>query len=409
VRARLSYEEDPPFFEQEEWIVIQVTSGYAALARSHNERAVGTFLDQAVAIGVDPDFQSFLDSLNPITNDEYTNVLDMLHGAAYDAQTSTALATGSRYAAMLAERPPRCDRPVTPYRRDQPSLDPCGLRLLTPWVKGFGLFSDHDASEEDWSHAGGGVAFGADQRVPGDFILSGLVGTSRSVLDLEHGGDGSYTSLDIGAGIAWQRDPWHVRGTLVYAHGWHETYRQIDSPLFAQPDGSHESDGVTLLADGGYTFVLSPFELEPIVGLEYSHLAQGSIDESGGGVVDLEVDSRSDDLFATNAGIRAGAMLVGRGDLGAWSSGLWRSEVRASWRQVWTGHDREFDAQLAGAPGGTPSFQVETQDAQYGAILGGGISFQPEGSHTTIGIDYDAFVGEDTLAHTVLATLRVPF
>lgn len=409
VRALLSYDPSPTASR----VYVQLTSSYAALGRSHNERAVGAFLDQAVAIGVDPEFQAFLDSFDPISNAEVTSLLDRLHGAAYDAQTSVSFATTSRYADMLAERPASCDQPVSPYRLDRPSLDPCGQRRYTPWVKGFGLFTDRNGSrgEEDWSHAGGGIALGLDKRVPGDFILSGLVGGSRSVLDLDSGGDGSYTSLELGLGVGWQRAALYVRGILVYAHGWHDTYREVGYPAYARLDSDHESDAATLRVDAGYAFEFRVLELEPVLGIEYSHLAQDSIHESNGGVIDLEIDSRSDDLVASEVGVRAGSRLETRaasGNAFAWPSGTWRPELRGSWRQVWTGYDRSFDGRLAGAPGGTPSLEVQTQDAQWGAVLGGGVSFQPADTLATFGLDYGAFVGDGTTSHTVLATLRIP-
>ena len=115
---------------------------------------------------------------------------------------------------------------------------------------------------------------------------------------------------------------------------------------------------------------------------------------------------------ATNAGFRAGMTLVKYAWAGAlleWADGVWRPQVHASWRQVWTDYDRDFDARLRGAPAGTRAFEASAEDAQYGGRVGGSVSFQPYGSRNTIELGYEAFVGDGTTSHVARAMFRVPF
>ncbi len=398
------------------FVDVQLTRRFEPIGRSADEHRVGQYLDDAVAAGVSPDFQSLLDTFPALTNDQAADALDSLHGAAYDAQTSTALATATRYAHLLAQRPPRCERLVSPYRPDEASRSPCGPRGLTPWVAGFGLFADRNGSagQPDYSHAGGGIAFGVDQRFGDGFLVSGLLGTSRSALDLDNDGDGSYTSFELGLGAAWNHSGGtHLRASVGYGHGWHTTHRDVSYPGFSRLAlSSHDSDRVTVAGEVGHVFSLVGFEVEPVAAVEYTYLFQESIQESNAGVVRLDIDSRSTSFVATDTGARIGMTLVKyayMGDWLEWADGVWRPQVQAGWRQVWTGYDRDFDARLTGAPSTTPKLRVRSEDAQYGANVGGRVSFQPFGTRNSIEIAYDAFVGDRTTAHTVLATFRMPF
>jgi len=96
------------------------------------------------------------------------------------------------------------------------------------------------------------------------------------------------------------------------------------------------------------------------------------------------------------------------GDWLEWTDGVWRPEISARWRQVFSDYNRDFDARLRSAPAGTPKFNVNAYDAQYGAKVGARVSFQPNGTRNTIEIGYDAFVGDDSLSHAVIARFRIP-
>lgn len=394
---------------------VQLTSRFQPFARSRSQARIAQYLDVAVAQGPGPELQSFLDTLAPLSNGELPGAYDALHGAVYDAHTSTAFATAGVYLDLLATRPLRCEQLTSAHGRRPPSRSPCGERGLTPWVEATGAFvkRDGDRGYEDWSSAGGGVAFGADQRLGGDWIVSGLLGASRSGLDLDEDGDGSYTSFEAGIAAAWSRGGAHVRAALEYGHGWHTTHRQVSVPGYSQLAlADHDSDRVSALAGGGYSFLFLPFEVEPTASLEYSWLRERKIDETNAGPVRLDIRARENVLVATDAGLRVGATLVKEAYLGPlleWADGIWRPEIHGGWRQVWNDYDRHLSARLRSAPPGTGRYRVRSEDAQYGARFGAGVSFQPQGTRNHVSVEYDGFQGDGTTSHTVMATLRIPF
>ena len=92
-----------------------------------------------------------------------------------------------------------------------------------------------------------------------------------------------------------------------------------------------------------------------------------------------------------------------------WADGVWRPEIRGGWRQVLNDYDRASSARFREAPDGTPKFHSKSEDAQYGAELALGLSFQPQGKRSTVHVGYEAFVGNRTLVHSLKASLMIPF
>jgi subtilase-type serine protease len=394
---------------------VLIESSFSLPATTANENRVGQHLNEAAFLGPSAAFSDFLATLGTITDpEEASDALDALHPEVYDAHTSASFETGSTFSALLAARPLRCEQFVSPYQTGRPSLEPCSRKGLTPWVTGFGRYADRDGAPNfrNWSYYGGGLAFGVDHDLSPDVLLSAMLGSSRLGLDFDGDGDGSLTTFEMGLAGAWRRGDTHVRGVIEYGHGWHETHRQVDFEGFSRLALSdHESNRVTALLEAGHTFVMMPFEIEPIASLEYTYLHEESTKESNAGVVDLDLGSRSNSVIATRSGFRAAMTLVKYAYAGAlleWADGVWRPEIRASWRQVWNDYDRNVSARLDGAPARTPEFRTRSQDAQYGADLGARIGFQPFGTANTIDLSYGAFIGDRTAVHTLMARFRMP-
>lgn len=399
-----------------DFLDVRVRTTFEGPARSPNQFRVGEHLDLASQLAPSADLSAFLASLQTVTGAAAgRQALDALHPEYYDVHTSAALQTGLGYARMLARRPLRCEQLVSPQRRDLPSLEPCGERGFTPWLDAFGAYTTRSGTTDfaDWSYGGGGIAFGVDHDLSESVLLSAMLGTSRMALAFDGNGDGSVTTADVGLAGAWHRGGTHVRAVLEYGHGWHETRRHVEIPGFERLAVSeHESERVTALVEAGHAFVLAPFEIEPLAAVEYTFLKQDSLSEGGAGVVGLDLDSRSSSLVATHTGFRAGMTLVKWSYAGPWlewADGVWRPEITGSWRQVWSGYDREANARLRGAPAGTPDFRTRTQDAQWGADVGARVSFQPHESRKTIELGYEAFVGDGTVSHAAMLRFRMPF
>lgn len=396
---------------------VQVVAGisYEAPARSANQQAVGSHLDAAAQGATSPEFQSYLDSLKELDTTAAISALDALHAEIYDAHTSAAFATASAFTELLAGRPIRCERYVSPYRPNQASYPPCSKRGVVGWATGFGRYAKRDGRPgfTDWTYGGGGLAVGGDYRLGDAFLVSGMLGSSRMALGFDGNGDGSMTTLDFGGAVAWQQDGAHVRGVFEYGHGWHDTRRQVDYPGFYQLNTSdHDSDRITLAVEGGYEFRFGAIDVEPIASLEYSWLREDSTSESKKNVTALSIGSRENVLVTGDAGVRVGATIVKYGyfgDLLEWADGVWRPEVTVRWRQVFNDYDRASSARLRAAPAGTPRFRSKSEDAQYGGEFGAGVSFQPHGTRNTVHLGYDAFVGDRTQVHTLMGTVRIPF
>jgi uncharacterized protein with beta-barrel porin domain len=396
---------------------VDVTTGisYAAPARSGNQAAVGRALDTAIMGATSAAFQDYLDGLVALDTAGAIAALDALQPAVYDAHTSAAFATAGAFTDLLARRPIRCERFTSDDGRAAPSLSPCSREGWVGWATGFGAAAMRNGRPGyiDWTYGGGGLAVGADREINGDFFVSGLIGASRTALRFDGNGDGSMTTFDLGAAVAWRPGNTHVRGVLEYGHGWHDTRREVDYPGFSQLNVSnYDSDRITLLAEVGHVFRIWNIDLEPLASVEYTYLHEGSASETKNNVTALTIESRENVLIAGEAGFRIGTTLVKHGYFGnllEWADGVWRPEFSAQWRQVVNDYDRSSSAHFRSAPAGTPRFRTASEDAQYGADLEGGVSFQPYGTRNTIHVGAGAFVGNRTLVTTATATLRIPF
>lgn len=388
---------------------------YVEPARSPNQIAVGQHLDLANQGATSPDFQVYLDSLTELDTAGALEALDGLNPEVFDAHTSAALATGSTFANLLATRPIRCQRYASPHRLNEPSYAACSEQGFTGWATGFGLVAERDGRPgfADWTYGGGGLAFGADRELGDAFSISGMVGGSRTALDFDDRGDASMTTVDLGGALAWHHEGTRVRGVFEYGHGWHETRRRAPYASSSPVNTSeHDSDRITLLVEGGHEFQFGPIDVEPIAGFEYTYLNEGEANESTSSVTALAVSSRENVLIAGEIGLRVGTTLDKHGYLGdllEWADGVWRPEFSARWRQVFSDYDRASSARLRAAPAGTPSFRTTSEDAQFGAELAAGVSFQPHGTRNTVHLGYESFVGNRTLVHTIKGTFRIPF
>lgn len=387
-------------------------NSFASAALTPNQRAVALALDPIANRVPGGDMGTLIARFDSIGASYFPRGADELSPEAYDAQTSVNLAVGRRFAKLLQSRPLHCES-ETYAPLEVHSLPPCSERRVSPWGSLVGEVHERSGGSKHLGYGAdsGGVAIGVDARPADGWLLSALFGGNSGNLTVDDDfGGGNFSSLEIGAAVTALLDQTHVRAVVEYGHAWHSTGRTMWA-LQRAARGRYQSDRITAVAEVGHALRFGLLEVEPIGSLDYTHLIENGVTEQGAGSASLVIPGRSHDVLSTTTGVRLAATLFKYAYLGSsleWADGVWRPEVDVRWREFWTGARRSVDARLVGAPAGTGRFAVDAADAERGVEIAARLSFQPLRSRVTIGVGYEAFLGDGTTAHRFDAKLRVP-
>ncbi len=394
-----------------------VRFSFATAALTSNGRATGAYLDVLNGLGVTGELRTLLDGLESLDTSSYRRALTQLHPEAYDAQASATLALGERFMQLMFERPGHCIAAPGERRRDPRTNTPCRERRWEPWFAPYGQLRrrDGESGHISFRNNGGGLVFGVDRRFGKRLMLSGTLGTSRSILRVGGVGKGRLSAIDLGLFAGYTRGPLQLLGAVSYGHGWHQSYRNVRIPELVPSGtkGTFNSHRTSLRLHGDYGFDLRGWQVAPLVSLDYTSLVQSSLAESGGGALALLIDRRSDSIATLRTGIEVS---TGYHKTAYWrdlleiADGVWHPALSVRWRQVLAGSDREITARYAGAPAAAGSFTVDARAPDRGFEIGAGLDFVPKAANrVTLGVRYDTFLWQGITSHELRGDLRFSF
>jgi outer membrane autotransporter protein len=199
-------------------------------------------------------------------------------------------------------------------------------RDLTFWAQGLGGWghADSDGNAASLRSRFGGFLSGVDARF-GDTWRAGFVaGYIRSDLNVNaRSSSAGIDSVQLGAYAAGQFGAFNVRGGGSYSLDSIDTSRAMIFPGFTDKASARFHGNVgQLFGEVGYGMALGSVAVEPLAGLAYVHVRDGSFLESGG-VAALSGSSASENTGYSFVGVRAatamplanGTVLVPRGTL----------------------------------------------------------------------------------------------
>ena len=181
-------------------------------------------------------------------------------------------------------------------------------RDLTFWAQGLGGWgrTDGDGNAASLSSRFGGFLSGADARF-GDTLRAGLVaGYVRSDVDVTaRGSSAGIDSVQLGAYAAGRLGAFNLRGGASWSFDSIDTSRGIFFPGFTdKTKASFHGNVGQVFGEVGYGMALGHVAVEPLAGLAYVHLRDGSFLESGG-VAALSGASANDNIGYSWLGVRA--------------------------------------------------------------------------------------------------------
>ena len=207
-----------------------------------------------------------------------------------------------------------------PARPAGPSRD------LTFWAQGLGGWghADSDGNAASVKSRFGGFLSGADARL-GDTWRAGLVaGYMRTDLNVDdRSSSAGIDSVQFGGYAGGKLGAFNVRGGASYSYDRIDTSRAIFFPGFTDKASAHFHGNVgQVFGEVGYGMALGQVALEPLAGLAYVHVRDGSFAETGG-LAALSASSTNESTGYSTLGLRAatavplanGTVLIPRGSL----------------------------------------------------------------------------------------------
>lgn len=417
--------------------------GLEEYGETPNQSTIAAALEDALAMGMDPDIVTVFESLNVLTVDEVSSVLDSMTGESLTQFATTRLTTAERFGRSLDARirdhqwesneafltAGTRTGEASHLSADQPSpeskaifgvamlgVGPMGApsvgaatkedSWVRTWIDGSGIYGDVDgnSNESDFDYTIWGGSLGADVLLADHWVLGLAGGYANTDLDFSsRPGEGEVNTYQ-GALYAGYVDPrFHVGVSGRYAYNEMDGKREIrfgalnreaSADLDGHDYGARFEGGLNLLDIGGIVF-------QPTASVNYSHLTQDDVTESGALSLNLAIEDFDVDSLVTGVGMRV---------RGRWEIGrkIWIvPELRGRWLREFLDTDRFIEARLLGAPAGASAFQIQgVQLPRDAGSVGLTWSVITDSAWRVVG-SYDAVLNEDLVQHTGSITLSL--
>jgi outer membrane autotransporter protein len=406
----LGYDANSAYFT-----LLNSDANYVDVAQTHNQFALGTYLDQ-VAPSANGDLSAVFGQLDTLNADQARNAYSQMDGDFHGSlgqvgvQNTTLILyqLNNRLAAgLLSGDAERYDQasgyngasaPVVLVRCENA---PGGIQLLSratpphePWIgwsMGYGLGGNvqSNGNVSGINYGMGGMLAGIGRYLDDSTLFGfygGYVGTSVSARDLNQSGSisggqfGSYLRGDDGFNYytvigGFEFDGYRTRRSIAFGG--------INTAATANYSGwqgyAYGERGVTF---GGPRLALQPFGA-----LQYVYLRQNSFNEDGAGVLNL--DGRGSDANSLRTFVGGRALFRPHSRLSP--------QVRAAWVHELLSTSSIVNAHFGAVGGGAFAVQGLSLGRDW-ALVGGGLNWQLSGGWSLWG-NYDAMVNARQVFH----------
>jgi len=398
--------------------LVQNASQLDDYAQTPNQRATAPALDQLLDSG-SPDALDIQESLTILTASQVPSVLNQVAGESLGAFTNPRLANADAFGQALSRR-----FTANAYRTGARDPDPAlgtapGQRLGAAgaaggrddqapgaggWLDAGGLFSRRaGGADASTIHSdSGGLAVGFDSPLPGreNWRLGVGFGYTRYSLDGNRGLSAEGNTYQAALYGSWEGERAYAGLAGRYAYTDMETDRRIVFEDIDRRAGARSSgqEGGFLAEAGMLLGEPTRLAYRPMVRLQYDHLGQGAIRESGAGDLSLATQSGSFDSWRTTLGARITTLFTLNGQFGI------QPEFRAGWTHDFGDLARPVVASFYNVPGATPFITTGAQADPDQLFVGTGY-LMSIAEVPLVGLDYDYYTGSGYHLHVVSAQL----
>jgi outer membrane autotransporter protein len=323
--------------------------GFAAVAQTRNQRAVATALDRGPV--TNPLIIAVLNQTVAGARQAFDALSGEVFGSVHNAQAQEAqfarsamlgrmrqssyagipgdlgaLAFGGPALAYAAGDTISADSAGAAYATKAAPGARAPSRNLTFWAQGLGGWghADSDGNAASLKSRFGGFLSGVDARFGETWRAGFVAGYMRSDLNVDaRASSAGIDSVQLGGYASGRVGAFNVRGGASYSLDSIDTSRTIVFPGFADKASARFHGNVgQVFGEVGYGMAFGNVAVEPLAGLAYVHVRDGSFLESGG-VAALSGSSANENTGYSFVGVRAatlvplanGTMLIPRGTL----------------------------------------------------------------------------------------------
>jgi uncharacterized protein YhjY with autotransporter beta-barrel domain len=410
--------------------VVSSVNSFATVARDPLAMELAQHLDTLVSAHPSLLSGAFIRALREFqTTDRsnYQRIFESLSPGIYDADTITTFSITRQYVRTLQQRLQlvrdnlRSSEVKSQAQASQPVLlafngsnqqlgqfltnreEAALYRRLGVWLQGFGQWGSQDMvngfSGFDYSLAG--TAAGLDYALTKRLVVGANFGYGYTNLDQDNSfASGNINSLYGSLYGTYFGERAYLEGVLSYGHHKYNNQRLISiGPLQRVAESDHTGNSFFLFMEGGYTWPVQNWNLQPYASVFYTYLDEGSFQESGARGLDMQVDARQTNSVVSEMGLRLARPIKT-------SKGTLTPEVKVAWQHDFAVSDRTLPISFAGAPLG---FSVNGRDlGQDSAVVSAGLTLTSLGGVTTM-VKYDGEIRGDYRAHAVIGEIRLPF
>jgi outer membrane autotransporter protein len=326
---------------------------YAAVARTPNQSAVGTYLGSFANAPGNAQAAQLIQQIDNMTADQARATFESLSGSAHASASQAALAAGRDFSSMLAARngfgtaglggattttanwsrtlyanadTSRYDPAITSDTlaqgvapRSLDTAETASERGLWVQTLGSGGRIDSDGNAAGSRYRSNGLVFGYDQPVADRWVAGAAAGYGRSWWNTTSGSaaSGRLESPQAGLYARYAGEGWRLRvdGTLA-SHSFTTDRTVTIGAASSAAHSRHSGREWSLGAQAETTVQMGDWQLKPVAGVRHTQLKEGGFTETGGGAGNLTVAGRTSQSTLLSAGMHfARTINDGKGQL----------------------------------------------------------------------------------------------
>jgi autotransporter-associated beta strand protein len=333
-------------------IVLENNIFFGRDIKGFNPNSTANYLDLNVP-GSDTTFIDILLDLATLDSEQLTDALNTMHPAQMGALRQVRQSQASMITQMFSYRAEElcCQRLET-----APVCAPTAL-----WVEPYDQFLriDTEGLQKGFNANTAGVAIGADHCFSSGVAVGLASGYSHTDLNwLGDAGKSTMHSLFAGVYSDWIDGPLSVYASAIGAKDHFAVTRHIFYPGFsANAKSKHSAWEYDVHLGSGYDFPIRTWNaqspsvyMRPFVNFDYFSLSETGFQETGAGVLDLNVYDKDSQFLRSQLGIQLSRSMTF--SMGCWSPSLWLSYVN-----IYSFSDINYTSNFVGLPS---SFIVHT-------------------------------------------------
>ena len=348
-------------------LVVVVNSNLTSSSLSPNQRAVASVIDQSSGTATG-DYANAITQLTTMGPGPLSAALNQLSGSIYGNLGTVERQTTTVQLQLISNRLAGLSAPVfassnlagrtsgirlvsRQATEELPSESSSGSardsRYWTTWAQGYGLGGSigGDSNAVGSNYRLGGTLFGTERWLNENLmigVLGGYAGTT--VNNRDDSSHAQISAYQVGLYELYRQDSFYISNIDAYGNSSYDVTRPLNTGNFqASASGSSSGNQWAHYTEGGLTYEIDEFRVQPFLGVQYMYLNQQGYHESGAGSLDLTTGSQIINSVRNSFGARVYHETM-------WGQTLVVPSLSARYQHEWGNGTQLISSSFSGAP-----------------------------------------------------------